>query len=188
MNNKKGIHFGSFCLAIFFIANVFIVPIVLLKLLDSEGDIETSSFLTNQESAEFLEIKVPMALSYVAEWDSPKKDNGLLESNGEFYTLLEKNFKNDTLYFKFVRNTNAREIFSFLSGKVDAYEHSPEKSQSESNSLISQWMFLKFKINESDKLNYLNIFIQEHRLLSFSYLSMVSSSHLSIDTPPPRFI
>jgi len=67
MNNKKGIHFGSFCLAIFFIANVFIVPIVLLKLLDSEGDIETSSFLTNQESAEFLEIKVPMALSYVAE-------------------------------------------------------------------------------------------------------------------------
>ncbi|MFT5884898.1 MAG: hypothetical protein ACI9IP_001355 [Arcticibacterium sp.] len=188
MKNKAGIKLGSFFLAIYFLANLFLVPAVLLKLLDQENDIETSSFLMNLEGPEVLEIKLPMALPYATEWDSPQKGNGLLEKNGEFYTLFERNFKNDTLYFKYIKNTNAREIFSMLSDKVNNSQDSDKSQNSKGSSLLSNWMFLKFHDNSTGEFGYLNLTFQRLGSQNFAYESLFSTISLAIDTPPPQLV
>jgi hypothetical protein len=118
LKNKGVFRLGGMLLAICFLADLFVVPIVLLNLLKLEGSIQTASIVSLEGGPDYLEIKIDMALPYGSEWDAPKEGNGLLEKNGEFYTLVERNYKNDTLYFKYIKNTNAREIFSLLSDKV----------------------------------------------------------------------
>ncbi|AWV97598.1 hypothetical protein [Arcticibacterium luteifluviistationis] len=169
-------------------ANLFLIPAVLLNMLHQEGSIETSSFLTNMEGPEVLEIKMGMALPYASEWESPKKGNGLLERNGEFYTLVERNFANDTLYFKYIKNTNAREIFSMLSDKVDNNQDSDKQKDATGNNLLSNWMFLKFKANSDISFAYLNLHFESSASRNFSYENTFSSIYLGIDTPPPRLV
>lgn len=168
--------------------NLFVVPAVLLSLLHQEGNIETSSFLSDAKGPEVLEIKMGMALPYASEWESPKKGNGLLEKNGEFYTLVERNFENDTLYFKYIKNTNAREIFSMLSDKVDNNKDADKQQNSTSNSLLSNWMLLMFKSNTSNDFEYLSFALEESTFPNYSYKNFFPSISQGVDTPPPRLV
>ncbi|WP_341224624.1 hypothetical protein [uncultured Arcticibacterium sp.] len=188
MKQKQSTRLGALLLAICFMVNLFLVPTVLLNLLHQEGSIETSSFLSDVKGPEVLEIKMAMALPYASEWESPKKGNGLFEKNGEFYTLVERNFENDTLYFKYIKNTNAREIFSMLSDKVDNNQDSDKQQNSNSNSLFSNWMLLKFQSSSSNDFEYLNLAFSELAFHNFSYKNLFSSISLGIDTPPPKLV
>ena len=175
-------------LAVCFLADLFVVPIVLLNLLKLEGSIQTASIVSLEGGPDYLEIKIDMALPYGSEWDAPKKGNGLLEKNGEFYTLVERNYKNDTLYFKYIKNTNAREIFSLLSDKVSHNNNSNDPSETNNNAWLTSWMFLKFKANEAKDFKFLNITFKDFSPIMFSYAQSYLSILSSIDTPPPRFI
>ena len=175
-------------MVVLFLSNLFIVPCALLNQLNLESDFKTSVALQSEENPSILEIKMSMSLPYASEWESPKEGKGLLERNGDFYTLVERNFVNDTLYFKYIKNSNAREIFSLLSDKVGDTTTSDKPENSNSRSLLSSWMHLKFKLTDSYTISSPIVALKANKATNFSYRISYQSISLGIDGPPPKSV
>lgn len=186
--------FKEFCLDIrkimslflltLFASQLFIYPLVLTKRLNAESNIHTSSIWEAGEAPETLEIKMGMALPYSSEWNQPIESEGLLEHNGAFYTLVSRNYQNDSLYFKYVKNSNAREIFSMLSDHVDPDQNNSDKEKPSGTNVL-KWVAAKYLKNSNPEL--------AHRTpsenvagLNTGYTNFYTSEFQNLSSPPPR--
>ncbi|MGR3809168.1 hypothetical protein [Jiulongibacter sp. NS-SX5] len=152
--------------------------------LEMEANIHTSSIHNQSEAPETLEIKIGLSLPYSNEWDSAKESEGLLEHEGAFYTLVSRDYKNDSLYFKYIKNTNAREVFSMLSEHVDPDGNSSDKEEP-AGSLTLKWTALKYITSNERAIESLTI--DTCNLVSgFRYSNLYAFDFFKITTPPPR--
>ncbi len=182
-------YFACFGLLACLFGHVLIVPLVLMKKLDNEANIHTSSLETSIEDTENpdrLSIKIGMALPYSGNWEESKESEGLIEHNGDFYTLISRDYKNDTLYFEYLKNSNAREIFSMLSDHVDP-NSSPEKQANDFGSTFCKWLTLKYKLIESPSIQLPLEWIL-NPTNNFSYFKQFSSPYLGLSSPPPQSV
>ncbi len=172
-------------LLVFLAGWIFIVPAVLHYQLKSEENISTSSIRSSSENPETLEIKMAMALPYSNEWTVEEKSEGLMEYNGEFYTLISKNFKNDTLYFKYLKNNNAREIFGLLADHVDpATGNKDQEAPSESG--FGKWLSFKYLPVQIPTVSKTEPVLSETTQI-FLYVNFYHGDFGHVSSPPPRF-
>lgn len=177
---------SSLILLICFVSWVFVIPLSLFFQLASESNIASSSIDLATDNPEFLELKVALALPYGSEWNAPQESEGLMEYNGEFYTLLSKDYKNDTLYFHYLKNNSAREIFGMLSDHVDANKDDSSKD-APSNQDFGKWFGLKYLKTTSPEVQVQEVHIKTTKPL-YSYINHYSSEYNSTQGPPPRFV
>lgn len=93
-------------------------PLDLWLNLQHESTISTATNFNTQENAGIFTFKIPIALPYSTDWQAPIETNGLVEINGVFYTLIDKNISQDTLYIRALQNENARIIFNSLAEHI----------------------------------------------------------------------
>ena len=167
-----------------FVCQLFIYPLVLSKRLDAESNIHTSSIAEQEEAPETLEIKLGMALPYSSDWVEPKESEGLLEHNGAFYTLVSRDYQNDSLHFTYVKNSNAREIFSLLSDHVDPDQNSSDKEKPNNTSVL-KWVSAKYLKNNDPELNP-DFGLFALKGAEFSYRNFYSFDFTNLVSQPPR--
>ncbi len=92
-------------------------------------------------AAKEVVFKTPLALPYSTDWEEPREASGLFEREGQFYTVVSTDYRQDTLYVTCFLNNNAREIFGVLSGLVKA--DSDEESDPKSNPISTLNSFSK---------------------------------------------
>ncbi len=156
----------------------------LLKRLKNESKLETSTIFEKTSSPEILEIKIDMAMPYATEWSDPKDGQGILQRDGSFYTLISKDFRNDTLYFVYLKNNSAREIFSTLADQVEHQNSSPDNSNETGG--IAKLFLTKYKNAETTELvSPAGLFIR-HDQARFCYSFRYSSIVPSVSSPPPK--
>lgn len=84
-------------------------------------------------------FKIPLALPYHSDWEQPAEATGLFENDGEFYTIVSKNYKQDTIYITCLQNTNAREIFGLLSSLVKPANEEGEMQKNRPISVVTDF-------------------------------------------------
>lgn len=170
---------------IFFYASTF-YPLQLWYNLQQEAN---STFDFSQNTNEVVCVKLPLALPYSKEWNEPQETKGLIQLNGQFYNLLKKDFRNDTLYIYYTRNQNAREIFASLSTYIQeqvAKAASPQNNQSTHNQLV--------KLFKKDFFCTTNYLFTSPTLTTINQLISIfsksenryASRSLAVSLPPPR--
>lgn len=176
---------GSIVLLACFVCQVLLVPVYLWFQFQNEANFHTSS-LQKFENPEILELKVSMALPYASNWDEAKESEGLFEYQGDYYTLVNRHMQNDTLYFKYLKNNSAREIFSLLSDHA-AVEHSDQDSTPPSNDYLMKWMAAKYiKTSRSFDFDQLE-WLHKNSVQTAHYTQFYQSPELSLLSPPPKF-
>jgi hypothetical protein len=173
-------------LLILFAGWLFLIPLGLYFQLRSESNVFTSSIDFSQGNPEVMEIKIGLAIPYSSEWASPQQSEGLLEYNGEFYTLISTDYKNDTLYFKYLKNQGAREIFSKLADHVDPLTHKKGKDRSAQNS-IGRWMSMKY-LNVQQFSTQVVAVRENEMQKNYCYKNLYSFKFHRAQSPPPKLI
>ena len=108
----------SLLLVAVFMYGITFYPLWMWYKLQREGFAVASYETDDMTAPDEMVVKVPMAMPYHTDWNAPRESSGLMEVNGEFYTITSKDYRQDTLYFYCFKNQNAREIFGALSGFV----------------------------------------------------------------------
>ena len=182
---QKGL---SMALGIFFLSISILMPIYYILVLEQETSIQTSAYLINhQQEAEKLTIKIPFSLSYNNDWEESVASDGLFEYEGQFYTVISKDFKSDTLYFNCIKNNNAREIFSALSEKMQAFTDSDAQNEapSKSSSKIIKLLNLNYYLSANSTFHFDTSFTDESSKVFIHHILFYTSPYLSQNTPPP---
>lgn len=182
---KKGL---SLVLGLFFMSISTLTPIYYFLVLEQEASIQTSTYLVNhQQDAEVLTIKIPFSLSYNNDWEESVASDGLFEYEGQFYTVLSKNFQSDTLYFNCIKNHNAREIFSALSEKMQAYNGNDANSEAPTKSSGSfiKLLNLNYYLSEYSTFHFIKAHLALENKITIHHISFYTSPFLSQNTPPP---
>ncbi len=145
---------------------MFGIPIYLLNALNQAGKNTSSSdnWIQKNSATEIFELKIPLALPYSNNWQADKDAEGLMEKDGEFYNVLKKSLKNDTLTISYAKNINAKEIFSLLSEYV---EQSSDKHQDDNSQVFNFWSY-NFKVFPFHQTFYRH-FLFSSFLASFLY-------------------
>lgn len=165
-----------------------ILPLHYFLELERESNIHTSkNFENNPLDGEILTLKVPFALPYSSDWETPLESEGLFEHKGQFYTVLSKNYKSDTLYFKCIRNSNAREIFSKLSDNVEAFtgNSTGAETPSKATNLIVKLLNLGYYFNSNSSILLSPLISETENRFICSNISFYTSPFLLQNTPPP---
>lgn len=135
-------------------------------------------------------VKIPMALPYSQEWAAPQEASGLMQHNGQFYNLLQKDFRKDTLYVYYVKNHNAREIFSSLSNYVQEQVAKTSSSSENKNPIDNQLvkLFKKdfFYTSVYQFANIQPILVTDLALVIPSKDNTYASRNKEILAPPPK--
>ena len=182
---QKGL---SMALGIFFLSISILMPIYYILVLEQETSIQTSAYLINhQQEAEKLTIKIPFSLSYNNDWEESVASDGLFEYEGQFYTVISKDFKSDTLYFNCIKNNNAREIFSALSEKMQAFTDSDGQNEapSKSTSKIIKLLNLNYYLSANSTFHFDTSFTEKSSKVYIHHNLYYTSPFLSQNTPPP---
>ncbi len=166
-----------------------VVPLRYLYLLEKQGNHESLSESDFRETNEdrFV-IKIPIALPYSSDWDSPKAAEGLIERNGEFFTIVSKNYVNDTLYVECVQNNNAKEIFNSLSDHLENFsdfsgDHDKNKSSGLDILKLLTQSFFPLSCQSPSFESTLESLGNKRLFLVFSWYLPPG---LHLETPPPQ--
>ncbi len=181
---KKGL---SLLIGLFFLTISLLLPIYYLMELERESSIHTSEFLSNmQKEGEIFVLKMPFSLPYSNDWNHPLESEGLIEHDGEFFTVLSKNLKSDTLYIECIRNSNAREIFGSLSANIQE-NTSSEGPSSKAENVIIKLLNLQFTIDDILKYHFTSVDFISEKTFSLSQETGYNSPFLKTNSPPPDF-
>ncbi len=105
---------------------------------------ENDLIVADVPNSETVVVKLPMALPYHTDWETPKEVSGELRNGDDFYQMKEQVMKNDTLYTTLVSDRNARENFFDLASQVNEHlingqsDDSPSKTKL-INTLIKEY-------------------------------------------------
>ena len=176
---------GSIVLMACFVCQVLVVPVYLWFQYEQESNYHTSS-LQKIDNPEILELKVSLSLPYASNWEEAKESEGLFEYQGDYYTLVNRHMQNDTLYFKYIKNNNAREIFGLLADHA-AVDHADQENTPPSNDYLMKWMASKY-IKTSKDFHFEQFEILFTKAIpAVCYSKFYQSPELSLLSPPPKF-
>lgn len=96
-------------------------------------------------NGEEIVFKVPLSIPYHSDWEKPMAASGLFERDGEFYTIVSKNYKQDTIYITCYQNTNAREIFGMLADSVKPASEKTDKQKSPTHTISTNFFKKDFQ-------------------------------------------
>ncbi len=166
-----------------------VVPLRYLYLLEKQGSHASvlSGGSSGSDQDKFV-VKIPIALPYSSDWDSPKAAEGLIERNGEFYTIVSKNYVNDTLYIECLQNSNAKKIFNSLSDHLESFsDFSGDKSKSQSHGLDIIKLLTQsfFPLNNHIPCFGVSFRMLDQRVAGY-FSSMYASPSLLLESPPPQ--
>ncbi|UBM58821.1 hypothetical protein LAG90_18660 [Marinilongibacter aquaticus] len=184
---KANLHIvSSIALLSLLLGHVFVVPFVLISRLESEANIHTSSIHEYNSKPEKLSLKIAMSLPYANQWEEAKDSEGLVQIEGEFYTLVSRHLKQDTLYCDYVKNNSAREIFSMLADNVspDGKEKSPRPNIGQ---VFCKWLSSQYH-NQNDITLSKPVSSVWTSQANYQYTAFSSSTVLQLESPPPQQI
>ncbi|GAB2786309.1 hypothetical protein GCM10027275_33460 [Rhabdobacter roseus] len=141
----------------------------------------------NDSGDEYLLLKVPLSLPYVAAWqnDDPA---GLVQYEGNFYNIVEQRYQNDSLYTVLRSNLTARDQFMALAEQIQQQLHQDTESTPASQTLK---VFAGFCKNYLSTRRVLTFFwwecLPERTKYPRVATTLLASDHCPA-TPPPRYL
>lgn len=160
-------------------------PLQLWLKLEAEASV---SLQHNEPTPEHFVVKFPIAMPYASNWQEAKEAEGLLVRDGEFYTAIKKDFQNDTLSVYYIKNHNAREIYTMLSNyvKQQTIDDTTSETPVYDASLVLKWLKKDYSITKILRFEAENLrFIHEKKYISF-YQLLVPQFSAFIELPPPK--
>lgn len=110
----------AICLLAAFLYDTTFRPLDLwLSLQEETHSVLPETSLPNELGGVYT-FKRAIALPYSTDWNTPIETEGLVEVGGEFFTLIDKQLKSDTLHIRAIKNDNARMIFNSLAEHIQS--------------------------------------------------------------------
>lgn len=142
---------------------------------------------THDSGEEYLVLKVPLSLPYVATWQNDDP-TGLVQYQGNFYNIVEQRYQNDSLYTVLRSNLTARDQFCALAEQIQQQLQQNAEGTSSSQALKVLAGFCK---NYLPTQRVLTFFWWEHQTEKITYPglapTLLASEHRPA-TPPPRYL
>ncbi len=163
------------------------IPLYLTISLEKEKTVSTFELDSNSNKGDTYKVQIPISLPYSQDWDSPVKSAGLMEVNGDFFTVLNRQLKNDTLTIEYVKNVNAKEIFSLLSDYVD---NSGTNNQDNNSSNLINLLNVLQRISPVmwQSVNHF-LFVENIKNNTLDVYSNLYQNHSAkLKSPPPKFV
>ncbi|UBM58188.1 hypothetical protein LAG90_15380 [Marinilongibacter aquaticus] len=176
-------------IAILFVLTSTVIPLRYIYLLEQQASWRpsSSSSSVNIASNEKLTLKIPIALPYSGNWESPKEAEGLIQHEGKFYTIISKNYHSDTLYVECLQNGNAKEIFNLLSDYVDNYtEGNQGMDKSQKTDILKLLTQHYFPFSNKIALDKQSIELCLKCVAFTGESTDYTAPYLLLDSPPPQ--
>lgn len=146
------------------------------------------------QNDEWMVVKMPISLPYTVSWQNRGGQDGLIQSEDQFYNITDQLYQNDTLYTVLKTNIAARERFFALAEEIkqtldknDSQTNTPKSPFAQFIQLLNQWAKSYLPFSPTSVLTE-----KSFTLLSIHYssytLSPLSILTYPVSTPPPEFI
>ena len=163
----------------------------LISVIQFEQTTDGNALIINDD---FFEVKAYFAIPYHnANSVETELESNTYQHEGQFYSIIEKRFANDTLYLKLQNNLSARERFASLTEVVNEMSLSknsvnkdiPAKKSTAINLEDLSKVFLPTFAPEIIKFNdFYSINFSPKK--NWKDISFQNSAYLSIFSPPPQ--
>ena len=176
----------ALCLLAVFLYDTTFRPLDLWLSLQEETHSALPQTTLPNEHGGVYTFKRAISLPYSTDWNTPIAAEGLVEVGGEFFTLIDKQLKGDTLYIRAVRNDNARMIFNSLAEHIQSQldKESTNKQTSHSSTKI---LLKVFHLPNSVFLQSINYFFcKPSQIANYHYQLTYQQKYCSELLHPPQ--
>ncbi|WP_143706020.1 hypothetical protein [Emticicia sp. TH156] len=136
-----------------------------------------------QEKGEFLVMKVPMAIPYMASWNESEETDGLIIFKGDFFRTYQRKFESDTLYTYCKKENASREnVFSLLQQVKKQVNDEPTDSGKKALNFFKN-LTKDYTQFGSNTIAY--FWVEDLPLKIYTYQEFIPASTLFVNSPPP---
>ncbi|WP_439558867.1 hypothetical protein [Dyadobacter sp.] len=148
------------------------------------GAVNTDLIQQSASSADIV-IKVPVAVPYQTNWETPESVEGQIRHEGRFYQMKSQQLLNDTMYVHCELDQTARDRFTDLVSKInDQVTGQSDNAKDQHSSILKN--FLKEYMGQDRKhVFYVLEWTPSHLIISSSTPAFTTERHASIPAPPP---
>jgi len=130
-----------------------------------------------------LELKVALSMPYPLHPRGAQRVNGEFEINGEYFTLVEQSFHNDTLHVVLIRDVHEEHLLETMTSYANLSNDLPASTQKAFNMLGK----LLKDYNTSPAITLSETVAWQTSLISYhEFVSTLLSANKEITSPPPR--
>lgn len=136
-----------------------------------------------EEKGEYLVMKLPMAIPYLASWDDTEETDGLIIFKGDFFRTYQRKFASDTLYTYCKKENASREnVFSLLQQVKKQVGNEPTDSGKKALSFFKN-LTKDYTQFSSNTIAY--FWVEDLPLKIYTYTEFIPISTLLVQSPPP---
>ncbi|WP_229238824.1 hypothetical protein [Dyadobacter sp. Leaf189] len=160
----------------------------IVYLLEERHEISAVNTDLIQQSASSADIviKVPVAVPYQTNWETPEAVEGQIRHEGRFYQMKSQQLLNDTMYVHCELDQTARDRFTDLVSKINdqVTGQQSDNAKDQHSSILKN--FLKEYMGQGRKhVFYVLEWTPSHLIIPSSTPAFTSDRHSSIPAPPP---